>query len=79
MKIPTKRAPATSSTQYTRSSTPYVHLNDGTVRLTLRWKPKNYANIRNNIPTQTTAIEQILDELLTEHDAVSKPHPMGST
>lgn len=50
-----------------RSTIPYVNLNDGTVRLTIRWKPTDYDQISDNSTEQTKAIKQLCSDLFDNH------------
>jgi hypothetical protein len=47
---------------------PYVNLNDGTIRLTVRWKPELYNHLSTNFADQTKEIESLLQQLFENGD-----------
>ena len=56
-----------SSTMNTKAA-PYVNLNDGTIRLTVRWKPEQYNHLSTNFEDQTKEIEFLLQQLFENGD-----------
>ena len=80
--ITTHTNPTSQPIQTPPTTTPgptHVHLNDGTLRVTVRWKPENFSDLLNNDSWNLAATDTIHYILATVSDATLFPWMNGST
>jgi hypothetical protein len=75
----TTPTPITQTPPTTTQGPTHVHLNDGTLRVTVRWKPENFSDLLNDDSWNLAATDTIHYILSTVSDATLFPWMNGST